>query len=256
MFHHQPPAPKASVTAAPLAADPCTDARRHMVERYLPLADNLARRYSYTSEPLDDLVQVARIGLLKAVDRWDPSRGTTFSSYAVPTITGELRRHFRDRTWAIKPPRALQERYLDVNRIREGLWQELGREPTARDVAERLGLTPEDVVEALQAADAHSPTSLDTPLKADEAGGVSRLDRLPDRRRDIARAETRIALSQLAEASLDERQREVIRLRFEDDRIQREIGERIGCSQMHVSRLLDEAIQRLQAAAEQQAAMA
>lgn len=242
------------MTAAPLAADPRADDRRRMVERYLPLADKLARRYTYTSEPLDDLIQVARVGLLNAVDRWDASRGTAFSSYAVPTITGELRRHFRDRTWTIKPPRDLQQRYLDVKQTREGLWQELGREPTARDVAERLGLTPEDVVEALQTGDAHSPTSLDAPLRADEDDRLSRLDRLPDARRDIARAETRIALSQLADASLDDREREIIRLRFEEDRIQREIGERVGCSQMHVSRILDGALRRLRAAAQQQAA--
>jgi RNA polymerase sigma-B factor len=227
-----------------------------MVERYLPLADKLARRYAYTSEPLDDLVQVARIGLLKAVDRWDPSRGTQFSTYAVPTITGELRRHFRDRTWTIRPPRELQERYLDVKHEREALWQELGREPTARDVADGLGLTPEDVVEALQAGDAHSPASLDAPLSSDEDDGASRVDYLPDQRRDIARAETRIALAQLADGVLDDREREVIRLRFEGDRIQREIGERVGCSQMHVSRIMHEALGRLRAAAEQQAAMA
>jgi RNA polymerase sigma-B factor len=241
------------VTAALLAADRRADDRERMVERYLPLADKLARRYAYTSEPLDDLIQVARIGLLNAVDRWDPSRGNAFSTYAVPTITGELRRHFRDRTWTIKPPRDLQQRYLDVKRMREGLWQELGREPTARDVAQRLGLTPEDVVEAMETGDAHSPTSLDTPVRADEDDGLSLVDRLADPRRDVARAESRIALSQLADASLDHRQREIIRLRFGEDRIQREIGERIGCSQMHVSRILDEALRRLQAAAEQQA---
>jgi RNA polymerase sigma-B factor len=222
-----------------------------MVERYLPLADRLARRYTHTSEPLDDLVQVARIGLLKAVDRWDPTRGTPFETYAVPTITGELRRHFRDHTWTIRPPRELQQRYLDVKRMREGLWQELGREPSARDVAERLGLTPEDVVEALQTRDAYAPASLDAPLRTDDVDGPSRLDRLADPRLDIARAETRIALSQLAEASLDERLREVIRLRFEEDRVQREIGERVGCSQMHVSRILRVALRRLQAAAYQ-----
>jgi RNA polymerase sigma-B factor len=241
------------VPAALLAADRRADDRERMVERYLPLADKLARRYAYTSEPLDDLIQVARIGLLNAVDRWDPSRGNAFSTYAVPTITGELRRHFRDRTWTIKPPRDLQQRYLDVKRMREGLWQELGREPTARDVAQRLGLTPEDVVEAMETGDAHSPTSLDTPVRADEDDGLSLVDRLADPRRDVARAESRIALSQLADASLDHRQREIIRLRFGEDRIQREIGERIGCSQMHVSRILDEALRRLQAAAEQQA---
>ena len=241
------------MTAALLAVDRRADDRERMVERYLPLADKLARRYAYTSEPLDDLIQVARIGLLNAVDRWDPSRGNAFSTYAVPTITGELRRHFRDRTWTIKPPRDLQQRYLDVKRMREGLWQELGREPTARDVAQRLGLTPEDVVEAMETGDAHSPTSLDTPVRADEDDGLSLVDRLADPRRDVARAESRIALSQLADASLDHRQREIIRLRFGEDRIQREIGERIGCSQMHVSRILDEALRRLQAAAEQQA---
>jgi len=243
------------VTAAPLAGGARADDRRRMVERYLSLADKLARRYAYTSEPLDDLIQVARIGLLKAVDRWDPSRGTQFTTYAIPTITGELRRHFRGRTWTVRPPRDIQERYLDVQRAREGLWQELGCEPTARDVADRLGLTTEDVVEALQAGDAHSPTSLDSPLRTGEDDGCSRVDWLPDQRRDIARAETRIALAQLVDGVLDDREREVIRLRFEEDRIQRDIGERVGCSQMHVSRILQEALRRLQAAAEQQAAM-
>ncbi|HET8754867.1 MAG TPA: SigB/SigF/SigG family RNA polymerase sigma factor [Solirubrobacteraceae bacterium] len=226
-----------------------------MIERYLPLADKLARRYAHTSEPLDDLIQVARIGLMNAVDRWDPSRGTQFSTYAVPTITGELRRHFRDRTWTIKPPRDVQERYLDVQRARQALWQQLGREPTARDVGEYLGLTTEHVVEALQAGDAHSPTSLDTPLRADEHDGHSRVDNLADHRHDIAHAETRITITQLANTVLDDREREVIRLRFHDDLIQREIGDHIGRSQMHVSRILHEALRRLQAAAEQDAAM-
>jgi RNA polymerase sigma-B factor len=230
------------------------DERRQMIERYLPLADKLARRYRYTSEPLDDLMQVARVGLVKAVDRWDPKRGTQFSTYAVPTITGELRRYFRDRTWTIRPPRSLQERYLDVQRAREELWQELGSEPTARDVAERLGLTSEDVVEALQAGDAYSPSSLDTPLRNDDDDGFSRLECLPEPRRDIDRAETRLALMQLADGVLDDREREVLRLRFEDDCMQREIGERIGCSQMHVSRILQEALRRLHTAAEEQLA--
>jgi RNA polymerase sigma-B factor len=243
------------VTAAPLAADARADDRRRIVERYLPLADKLARRYAYTSEPLDDLVQVARLGLLNAVDRWDPSRGTEFSTYAVPTITGELRRYFRDRSWTIRPPRELQERYLDVRHAREALWQQLGREPTARDVAGHLGLTTEDVVEALQVGDAHSPTSLDTPLRAGEDDGFSRLDCLPDTGGDLARAESRVALAQLADGALDAREREIIRLRFEEDRIQREIGERVGCSQMHVSRILHAALRRLRAAAERQAAM-
>ena len=226
-----------------------------MIERYLPLADKLARRYGYTSEPLDDLVQVARVGLVNAVDRWDPTRGTEFSTFAVPTITGELRRYFRDRTWTIRPPRDVQERYLDVKRTREALWQQLGREPTARDVAGQLGLTAEDVVEALQTGQAHSPTSLDSLLRDGEEDNLSRLDCLPDTRGDIARAETRIALAQLADGLLDDREREIIRLRFEDDRIQRDIGEHVGCSQMHVSRILHGALRRLHAAAEQPEAL-
>ena len=223
--------------------------RDRAVERWLPLADNLARRYAHTSEPLDDLLQVARLGLIKAIDRWDPDRGTAFSSFAVPTIAGELRRHFRDRTWAIRPPRDLQELYLSVQRIREDLVQELNREPTAADVAERLGRSVEDIVEAIEVGDARSPGSLDVPMHDDDSDGGTRLDRVPDPRRDIGRIEDSTALWQLAEA-LSDREREVLRLRFEGDLTQREIGERIGCSQMHVSRIIRGALTRLRAAAD------
>jgi RNA polymerase sigma-B factor len=219
-----------------------------MVERFIPLADRLARRYRGTSEPLDDLVQVARLGLVKAVDRWDPGRGTTFSTFAVPTILGELRRYFRDRTWTIKPPRDLQDLYLQVHRVRQDLAPALGREPTARDVADRVARTPEEVVEALAVGDAHSPASLDAPVGDDEAH--SRIDTLADRRREIACSEQRTALQQLG-MSLSDRDREVVRLRFEEDLLQREIGDRIGVSQMQVSRILRHAIARLRAAAEQ-----
>lgn len=225
-------------------------ARNRMVEENLPLADNLARRYGYTSEPLEDLVQVARLGLVKAVDRWDPHQGAAFSTFAVPTIIGELKRYFRDRSWTVRPPRDLQELYLATQRARETLWQELGREPTARDVAERLERTPEDVVEALEAGHAHSPSSLDTPVNSDEGDGVTRLDHVPDARDAVASAEEWTALRQLGMV-LDDREWEVVRLRFQEDLLQREIAERVGCSQMHVSRILRDALVRLRVAADE-----
>jgi RNA polymerase sigma-B factor len=220
-----------------------------MIERYLPLADSLARRYRHTSEPLDDLMQVARLGLVKAVDRWDAHRGTAFSSFAVPTITGELRRHFRDRTWTVRTPRDVQDLYLSARITRDRLSLERGREPTAADVATTLGRPVEDIVEALQAGDAHTPCSLDAPIRGDGDDGFTRADRVPDGRRDLAAAEDAAALWQLASV-LDSRSREVVRLRFQEDLLQREIAERIGVSQIYVSRLLSDAVARLRAAAD------
>jgi RNA polymerase sigma-B factor len=234
--------------AALAACESATIARERMIERYLPLADRLARRYRHTTEPLDDLIQVARIGLMKAVDRWDPQRGNSFSTFAVPTITGELQRHFRDRTWTIRPPRDVQELYLRVQRTRAQLSTELAREPTARDVADAIGCDAEDVVGALVAGDAYSPRSLDAPLQTDAANGVTGADLLADEGRDIARTEDAAALRQLANV-LDDRSREVVRLRFQQDLMQREIGDRVGCSQMHVSRILRDALTRMREAA-------
>jgi RNA polymerase sigma-B factor len=223
--------------------------RQQMIERHMPLADMIARRYRHTSEPLEDLLQVARLGLIKAVDRWDPDRATAFTTFAVPTIAGELRRYFRDRTWTIRPPRNVQELYLDVRRVRDSLMHELGREPTAGDVAAELGRTVEDVLDAMEAGDAHSPTSLDSHVAHDDDGrGQTWLDRVPDARDDIGRSEKATALQQLG-AVLDDRAWEIIRLRFDEDLMQREIGERVGCSQMQVSRILREALARLSAAA-------
>jgi RNA polymerase sigma-B factor len=235
--------------AALAACPPAPLARQRMVERFLPLADGLARRYAHTTEPLDDLIQVARLGLLKAVDRWDPDRGTAFSSFAVPTITGELRRHFRDRTWSVKPPRDLQERYLRVQRTRSTLATELGREPTAADVAEAIGCDIEDVVEAVAVGHAYAPRSLDAPVSNEEEDGVTGVDRLADPRREIGRSEDATALRELGQV-LDDRSWEVVRLRFQEDLLQHEIGERVGCSQMHVSRILRDALTRLRQAAD------
>jgi RNA polymerase sigma-B factor len=215
-----------------------------LVERYLPLADKLAFGYRHTSEPLDDLVQVARLALVKAVQRWDPDRGLAFSSFAVPTILGELRRHFRDSAWLVKPPRHVQELGLAVQQIREHLWQELAHEPTARDIADYLDVPVEDVLDALMAKDGYQPTSLDAPVDGDQPDGVIGHDCLVDERADHAQIEARILLAQLT-ADLDDREREILRLRFEEDLTQREIGDRVGCSQMHVSRLLQCTLQRL-----------
>jgi RNA polymerase sigma-B factor len=215
-----------------------------LVERYLPLADKLARSYRHTSEPYDDLVQVARLGLMKAAQRWDPDRGLAFSTFAVPTITGELRRHFRDSTWLIRPPRDVQEHGQAIQLVREQLCQELAREPTARDVARYLGLEVEDVLEALVAKDGYQPASLDAPVGPDEEHGTSRHELVVDDRADYSQSDARILVEQLT-AQLDDRDYEILRLRFHEDLTQREIGDRIGCSQMHVSRLLRDALERV-----------
>jgi RNA polymerase sigma-B factor len=232
------------------AFDPATTDRERMIERYLPLADRLARRYRHSSEPLDDLTQVARLGLVKAVDRWDPDRGNTFATFAVPTIRGELQRHFRDRTWTIRPPRDLQELYLRVQRTRASLATEIGRDPTADDVADAIGCRTEDVVEAIAVGDAYSPRSLDVPVKADEPDGVTGADLLPDDGRELARIVDATALMELAQ-DLDDRTLEVLRLSFHEDRLQREIGELVGCSQMHVSRILRDAMRKMREAADE-----
>ena len=216
-----------------------------LVEQHLSLADHVAYRYRHTSEPLEDLVQVARIGLINAARRWDPDRGVAFSTFAVPTILGELRRHFRDRAWMVRPPRGLQELYLTVQRARERLWQDLGREPTAQDVATALDRPVEDVLDALAAGDAYDPPSLDAPIRHDASEGATGQDFLVDDRDELQDGENRIVLEQLT-VDLSERDREVIRLRFSEDLLQREIAERVGCSQMHVSRILRDAVRRMQ----------
>ena len=221
-----------------------TRAREELIERYLPLARQLAYRYRDRSEPVADLHQVACLGLVGAVDRWDHSRGTAFSTFALPTILGALRRHFRDSTWLVRPPRDLQELWLDVSRTRDDMWQELGRSPTARDVAERLGVTIEEVSDALQLGATRVAESLDELLRPDDPDGATALDRAADPDDDYEAAEAVIALEQMS-GVLDDRAREVLRLRYGEDLLQREIAERVGCSQMHVSRILRDAVSAL-----------
>ena len=223
--------------------------REELVKTYLPLARMIARRYRSPRVPLEDLVQVAAIGLMKAIDRYDPARGVAFSSYAVPTMVGEVQRHFRDHTWGVRPPRDLQERAQRVLAANRTLGAELGRPPTASEIAGRLQLSLEDVVEALQACDARDAASLDRPRTiGDESDTFA--DTLGGEDAGYARVDDAITAELLMRA-LDAREREVIRLRFHEDLTQSEIGERIGCSQMHVSRLVRGAIAKLAVAAEQ-----
>ena len=219
-------------------------ARREMIERYMPLARSLALRYRRASEPLDDLIQVASIGLVKAVDRWDPDRGLAFSSYAVPTILGELRRYFRDSTWDVRPARDVQELCLAVEEARDALWLELGRSPTVADLAKRVQRAPEEVMEALQASDGRSLRSLDAPVHEEEGDSASAGDLIGSSDPEYERVEAGATIEQLT-AILDDRAREILRLRFEEDLLQSEIAARVGCSQMHVSRIIRSSLERL-----------
>jgi RNA polymerase sigma-B factor len=225
-------------------------AREALVERFLPLARQLARRYQRAGEPLDDLVQVASLGLIKAIDRFDPARETAFSSFAVPTILGELKRHFRDKGWSVRVPRDLQEMAVKVEKISEEMSRELGRAPTAAEMAERMEITPEQVLEAREAAAAYRAVSLDRPRDDDdESEGFGEAFGREDPGYSVA--EDSATVERLMRV-LGDREREVLRLRFEEDLTQSEIGQRIGVSQMHVSRLIRQSIARLRAMAEGQ----
>jgi RNA polymerase sigma-B factor len=219
------------------------------VERFLPLARQLARRYQRAGEPLDDLIQVASLGLLKAIERFDPARETAFSSFAVPTILGELKRHFRDKGWSVRVPRDLQELAVKVDRVGEDMGRDLGRAPTPGEIAERLGATPEQVLEAREAAGAYRAVSLDRPRNDDDEEGEL-VDAFGTEDHGFAVAEDAATVERLMRV-LSEREREVLRLRFEDDLTQSEIGDIVGVSQMHVSRLIRQSIARLRAEVEE-----
>jgi RNA polymerase sigma-B factor len=223
-------------------------AREELVERFLPLARDLALRYTYADEPFEDLLQVASLGLIKAIDRFEPGRGTKFTSYAAPTILGELKRHFRDKGWSLHVPRDLQERTLAVSRATEILSKELGRSPKVREVAEHLGCSVEQVLEAQEAAASYEAASLDAPAGRDDGESASLVEMLgrEDSAYELVEDRDAIATTWLA---LPEVERQVLELRFMQDLTQREIGERIGYSQMHVSRLLRRALTRLEKAA-------
>jgi RNA polymerase sigma-B factor len=224
-------------------------AREQLVQRFLPLARQLARRYQRGGEQLDDLVQVASLGLLKAIDRFDPARETAFSSFAVPTILGELKRHFRDKGWSVRVPRDLQELAVKVDRLGDEMSRELGRAPTAAEVGERVGVTPEQVLEAREAAGAYRAVSLDRPRGEESEEGDPFAEAFGVEDPGFRQAEQAATVERLMTA-LSDREREVLRLRFEEDLTQSEIGARVGVSQMHVSRLIRQSIARLRAEAE------
>ena len=215
--------------------------RERLILDHMPLVKALARRYANRGEPLDDLVQVGTIGLIKAIDRFDPTRGSSLASFAAPTILGEIRRHFRDRTWMVHVPRGVQDAHGVVNRTIDFLTSEFSRSPSVREVAEESGLTEEEVLDAMAAAVAYQPLSLSRPSGPDE----------DDDPIDVAVedegfewAEGRAAIgNRLAE--LPERERTIIVLRFKEGLTQSQIAQRVGISQMHVSRLLAKALEAL-----------
>jgi RNA polymerase sigma-B factor len=218
-------------------------ARDELVEQLRPLARRLASRYRNSAESRDDLEQVAYLGLLKAIERADPDRGDLVR-FAVPTIMGELKRHFRDHGWTMRVPRSLQERFLEVGDVVERMTASLGRSPAPREIAEEMGLAVEDVVEALDAATAYSPFTRDAPRRSEDGDDGSYADTLGaiDDAYELVELDATIAP---ALRQLPARQREILRLRFDEDLTQSEIAARIGISQMHVSRLLRRALDQL-----------
>jgi RNA polymerase sigma-B factor len=225
-------------------------AREELVERFLPLARQLARRYQRQNEPLDDLMQVASMGLVKAIDRFDPARGTAFSTYAVPTILGELKRYFRDSGWAVHVPRGMQERVMKLDQASQELHRKLGRSPSAGELADELSLTSEEVLEAMEAASAYDAISLE-----EQRGSDSRDSQEPTYADSLGTEEERYELVEYGATiaptmkALSERERLILHLRFVEDLTQSEIADRIGVSQMHVSRLIRRALARLRAVA-------
>jgi len=211
--------------------------REILVERFLPLARSLAARYVRRGEPYDDVFQVACIGLVQAIDRYDPARGIAFSSYAVPTIAGEIKRYYRDKTWTIHVPRDLRELVLTVDRAVTELERDLGRTPSVDDIAARVGATDEDVLEALHAGHARRPASLDAPASADPDSPPASRESIGMDEAGFERVEQRAALDHLT-AILTPRERRVIVLRFEHELTQAEIAQHVGVSQMQVSRIL------------------
>jgi RNA polymerase sigma-B factor len=227
-------------------------AREELVRRLLPLARRMARRYRRSDEPLDDLVQVATLGLIKAIDRFDPARQTAFSSYAVPTMLGELKRYFRDNGWSVHVPRGMQERVMRVDSAVKELSRQLGRSPSVAELASTLGLEGEQVLEAMEAASAYDAVSLDSFRFGDDGDGETYADSIGEVDGRYELVEYGATIEPTLQA-LPARDRVVLHLRFVEDLTQAEIADRVGVSQMHVSRLIRRALERLRRVAEHSA---
>ena len=213
------------------------EVRDHLVTMHLALVEHLARRFRDRGEPHEDLVQVGTIGLIKAVDRFDLDRGVEFSTYATPTIVGEIKRHFRDRGWAIRVPRRLQEMRLLLNRATAELTQQYGRSPTVAELAAHLGVTQDEVLEGLDSAQAYATASLDASGGSDDDSGGSFMATLGELDTELEGVENRESLKPLL-AALPEREQRILALRFFQNKTQSQIAQEVGLSQMHVSRLL------------------
>jgi RNA polymerase sigma-B factor len=215
-----------------------------MVERHLPLARKLASRYAHSSIPYEDLVQVASLGLVKAVDRFDPSRGTSFQAFAVPTILGELKRHFRESAWSLHVARGTKERALAVSEATDALGNRNGRAPKVRELADYLEVNEEDVLDGLQAAHAYAAASLEEPRSSEDRDGATLASELGGDDERYEQAEARLALTE-ALPSISPEDRRLLRLRFADELTQTQIAGRLGISQMQVSRRLRASLERL-----------
>ena len=227
-----------AANSLPQARESADDERTRMVEAHLGLVHHLAARYRDRGEPYDDLVQVGTIGLIKAVDRFEPDRGVAFASYATPTILGEIKRHFRDRAWAVRVPRRLQELQRTLVDARATLTQELGRAPTVRELSEAIGADEEEVLEALDASRAYATVPLDHPVTGQPAHDVGEQDEA------LLGVEARESLRPLLRA-LPPREKQILLLRFFRGLSQAQIAEEVGISQMHVSRLLTRTLHQL-----------
>jgi len=219
-------------------------ARDELVAIHLPMAKRMAGRYAGVVEPYDDLVQVASLGLLNAIDRYQLDRGTPFVGFAKPTIMGELKRYFRDKVWTIRVPRALHDRMAEIDSATEELTEEKGHSPRPQEVAVHLGIAVTDVLEALAAEENRRPLGLETPIQGDDGDGPSTPEWIGRADDGYELVEDRLTLASVL-PSLDAREREVLRLRFVEDLPQSRIAAQVGCSQMHVSRLLRATLKRM-----------
>jgi len=218
--------------------------RDELVRRHLPFAGKLTQRYRGASESFDDLLQVASLGLVNAIDRFDPSRGVPFTAFASPTILGELKRHFRDRVWTVRVPRSLHDRLAEVDKAVAALTRDLQRSPSVAEIAARLQIDESEVLEALEANHNRRPLSLDRPAGPEDPEETSAAEWIGEEDEGYELVEGKAAL-EAALPGLDERERTVLRLRFVEDMTQSQIAERIGFSQMHVSRILRDTLRRI-----------